>query len=234
MGQTLATISVYSLQKYYKEVQDKDLFDGVVFPDNINRETVINNILLESMPFEVYYTDPNFLHDAITMWGKKYEWTFNKWAEALKLEYDPISNYDRHEEWTDNGSKDNTKKETANSTVDTKTDSNGKTDNYYDNTTDHYVWSYDSGNKHQDEQTIDESGTRIIDEQHSTGNTTGNQTNNGTEKETIKNTRSGRAWGNIGVTTSQQMLQSEFEIAAWNIVQHITDTFLHEFCIMVY
>lgn len=222
MGQTLATISVYSLQKYYSEVLNGDMFDGVTFPDNIDRETVINNILLESMPFEVYYTDPNFLHDAITMWGKKYEWTFDRWAKALALKYDPISNYDRHEEWDDAGTK-NTK-----SGVTTKTDSNGQNDNYYDNTTDHYVWSYDSDAKHQDEQTIDESGTRVIDEQHSTGAA------NGTEDEATTNKRTGRAWGNIGVTTSQQMLQSEFDLAAWNVVQHITDTFLHEFCIMVY
>ena len=222
MGQTLATISVYSLQKYYSEVLNGDLFDGVTFPENIDRETVINNILLESMPFEVYYTDPNFLHDAITMWGKKYEWTFDRWAKALALKYDPISNYDRHEEWDDAGTK-NTK-----SGVTTKTDSNGQNDNYYDNTTDHYVWSYDSDTKHQDEQTIDESGTRVIDEQHSAGSS------NGTEDEATTNKRTGRAWGNIGVTTSQQMLQSELELATWNVVQHITDTFLHEFCIMVY
>lgn len=234
MGQTLATISVYSLQKYYKEVLNGDLFDGVVFPENIDRETVINNILLESMPFEVYFTDPNFLHDAITMWGKKYEWTFNKWAKALELEYDPISNYDRHEEWDDSGSRDNTKNENTDSSVSTKTDTNGRGDTYYDNTTDHYVWAYDSGEKAQDEQTIDESGTRVIDEQHSTGSSSGNEKTTGTEKETTKNKRTGRAWGNIGVTTSQQMLQSEFDIANWNVIQHITDTFLHEFCIMVY
>ena len=234
MGQTLATISVYSLQKYYSEVLNGDLFDGVTFPENIDRDTVINNILLESMPFEVYYTDPNFLHDAIKMWGKKYEWTFDRWAKALELEYDPISNYDRHEAWDDNGSRDNTKNETTDSSVNTKTDTNGQTDNYYDNTTDHYVWSYDSDTKHQDEQTIDESGTRTIDEQHSKGESAGNEKTTGTEKETTTNKRTGRAWGNIGVTTSQQMLQSEFDLAAWNVVQHITDTFLHEFCIMVY
>lgn len=234
MGQTLATISVYSLQKYYSEVLNGDLFDGVTFPENIDRDTVINNILLESMPFEVYYTDPNFLHDAITMWGKKYEWTFDRWAKALELEYDPISNYDRHEEWDDNGSRNNTKNETTDSSVNTKTDTNGQTDNYYDNTTDHYVWSYDSDTKHQDEQTIDKSGTRTIDEQHSLGESAGNEKTTGTEKETTTNKRTGRAWGNIGVTTSQQMLQSEFDLAAWNVVQHITDTFLHEFCIMVY
>lgn len=222
MGQTLATISVYSLAKYYDQVKNKDLFELLSFPANIDRDTVINNILLESMPFETYYTDPDFLHDALGMFSKKYEWTFNKWAKALELEYDPISNYDRHEEWNDDGTRD------TGSKIDTKTDTNGVTNNYYDNTTDHYVWSYDSDTKHQDEQTIDESGTKVVDESHSTGTT------NGTENQKTSNKRTGRAWGNIGVTTSQQMLQSEFEIAAWNIVQNITNVFLNEFCIMVY
>jgi len=47
-------------------------------------------------------------------------------------------------------------------------------------------------------------------------------------------TRTGRAHGNIGVTTSQQMLQSELDIVAWNIYEHITDLFLQEFVIPVY
>ena len=40
--------------------------------------------------------------------------------------------------------------------------------------------------------------------------------------------------GNIGVTTSQQMLQSELDIARWNLYEHIADLFCSEFCIMVY
>ena len=40
--------------------------------------------------------------------------------------------------------------------------------------------------------------------------------------------------GNIGVTTSQQMLQSELDIATWNLYEHIADLFVTEFCIMVY
>ena len=234
MGQTLATISVYSLAKYYDTVKEKDLFELLELPENIDKETVVNNILLESMPFEVYYTDPDFLHDAIGMFSNKYAWTFDKWSKALELEYDPISNYDRHEEWNDSGTRDNTKKDTRNSTVTSQTDTEGESTVYYDNTSDHYVWSYDSGTKHQDEQSIDESGTRTPEESHTTGSTTGSETGNGTENEKTTGKRTGRAWGNIGVTTSQQMLQSEFEIAAWNIVQNITNIFLNEFCIMVY
>ena len=45
---------------------------------------------------------------------------------------------------------------------------------------------------------------------------------------------SGRVHGNIGVTTSQQMLQSELDLARFNLVQEITDLFVLEFCVMVY
>ena len=40
--------------------------------------------------------------------------------------------------------------------------------------------------------------------------------------------------GNIGVTTSQQMLQQELDIGYWNLYQRITDLFLREFTIPVY
>lgn len=44
----------------------------------------------------------------------------------------------------------------------------------------------------------------------------------------------GHTYGNIGVTTSQQMLQAELDIAEWNIYDHIKDLFMQEFCIMIY
>ena len=40
--------------------------------------------------------------------------------------------------------------------------------------------------------------------------------------------------GNIGVTTTQQMLEAEYSIAEWNIYENIADLFLQEFCIMIY
>ena len=73
------------------------------------------------------------------------------------------------------------------------------------------------------------SNTRTDDLLESNSNT---RTDNLSEK--TDSTRLGRAHGNIGVTTSQQMLQSELDIARWNIYEQITDLFLSEFCIMVY
>lgn len=44
----------------------------------------------------------------------------------------------------------------------------------------------------------------------------------------------GRMYGNIGVTTSQQMLQAELDLAFWNLYDHIADMFISEFTIPVY
>ena len=40
--------------------------------------------------------------------------------------------------------------------------------------------------------------------------------------------------GNIGVTTSQQMLESELKIAEWNMYDHMADLFIQEFTVPVY
>ena len=64
----------------------------------------------------------------------------------------------------------------------------------------------------------------------------GTNSNNKTDTASGTDTTSinSRTHGNIGVTTSQQMLQSELDIAKWNIYEQITDLFISEFCIMVY
>ena len=41
-------------------------------------------------------------------------------------------------------------------------------------------------------------------------------------------------YGNIGVTTSTQMLEDFLRVERWNIYEHIADIFCDEFCIPVY
>lgn len=55
-----------------------------------------------------------------------------------------------------------------------------------------------------------------------------------TSKTSAKRTVEGNIHGNIGVTTTQQMLQSERDIANYNIYMQIVDDFKSEFCILVY
>lgn len=44
----------------------------------------------------------------------------------------------------------------------------------------------------------------------------------------------GHLHGNIGVTTSQQMLESELDIVKWNLYEHMADLFLKDFTVPIY
>ena len=54
------------------------------------------------------------------------------------------------------------------------------------------------------------------------------------ESEASLNRHKGRTHGNIGVTTSQQMLTQEWEVAKLNVYEEAADLFLNEFTIYVY
>lgn len=43
-----------------------------------------------------------------------------------------------------------------------------------------------------------------------------------------------RAYGNIGVTTTQQMIEAQREVVKFNLVEYITEAFYQEFCLYVY
>lgn len=185
---------------------DQDLFSDAFFPADLDRETLINHILTTCGEFEVLYADPDFLRGAIANWARVWYRTFYKWLEALQIEYDPLNNYDRHEEWTDQGSG--------------LTSSEYKDRTESDATTESRVSAYNSGYYQPSGKTINGGGT------DSGG--TGSQTSEGLSKHT------GHLWGNIGVTTSQQMLESELEIARFSIYDSIAHMFMSEFTIPVY
>ena len=187
-----------------------DLFQGLSLPEGLAKDTLTNNILLQGGDFEVLYSDPFFLQNAISIWADREAATFKRWVDALAIEYAPLENYDRHENWTDTLDSDGTSRTTG--TNDTSTSGTVTTD----------VSAYDS-NGYQPKEKVTTSDT--ID-----NDTTENNTS------TLDNTgiHAGRIHGNIGVTTSQQMLESELDLGYWNIYSRITDMFLKEFCIMIY
>ena len=47
-------------------------------------------------------------------------------------------------------------------------------------------------------------------------------------------TRERHEQGNIGVTTTQQMIREERDISEFNVIQYIIDDFQNEFCLQVY
>lgn len=187
-----------------------DLFQGLTLPEGLAKNTLTNNILLQGGEFEVLYSDPFFLQNAISIWADREADTFKRWVDALAIEYAPLENYDRHENWTDTLDSDGTSRTTG--TNDTSTNGTVTTD----------VSAYDS-NGYQPKEKVTTAETIDND---TTENNTSTLDNEGVH--------AGRIHGNIGVTTSQQMLEAELDLGYWNIYGRITDMFLKEFCIMIY
>lgn len=192
-----ATMTLMGLYNY-----DTSLFEFLTLPEDIDKNILVDNILLRSGEFEVLYPDFDFLKYSIGAWARKWQPTFERWITALQIEYNPLENYDRKEDWTDtrNGQTSGSTSGTTNTTSTNKVSA-------YDAT--------DFSNKDQNEIYGSDSSS-----------------SSGESHEGAKH--DGRIHGNIGVTTSQQMLTQELDIGYWNIYEKITDLFLTEFVLPVY
>ena len=204
-----AKITLIGCNAFFENIGD-DLFKGLTLPEGLVKKTLTDNILLQGGEFEVLYSDPWALQNFISVWADREAATFQRWVDALAIEYAPLENYDRHEDWTDTLDSDGTSRTTG--TNDTSTSGTVTTDvSAYDSS------SYQPKDKVTSSETIDNDTTE---------NNTSTLDNEGVH--------AGRIHGNIGVTTSQQMLESELDLGYWNIYSRITDMFLKEFCIMIY
>lgn len=131
--------------------------------------------------------------------------------QAYEAEFDPIENYDRIEDTTKTRTPDltmETEAETQRKQTRTVTDNGGT----YKETDLSKTAPYDSQTLRDTEQLERTfSGSRTTDESFSGDPDTANSTTTttGTDEEVIES----RIHGNIGVTTSQQMLESSLELA---------------------
>ena len=189
---------------------NKSLFDNLELPEGLSKDTLTANIILECGEFEVLYSDPYFMQEAIKTWSDREQATFERWVNALNIEYAPLENYDRFENWTDTLDSDSIS--SSRGTIDTSNSGTNQLD----------VSAYDSSGYQPKDKTT---SSETIDTDTTDSNTS-----------TLDNTaiHGGRIHGNIGVTTSQQMLEAELELGYWNIYSRITELFMKEFCIMVY
>lgn len=74
------------------------------------------------------------------------------------------------------------------------------------------------------------SGYEPYEKNQSSGSSSGS----GTDQGTFNDSHTLRAFGNIGITSSQSMVSDEWEVDKLNIYTAISDMFCDEFCIQVY
>lgn len=241
---------------------DDTLFDSMVLPedwDNDTKDILINNILMECAELEVIYANWDFMRGAIEAWSSKEVVTWNRLYQAMLIEYDPIQNYNRVEKTnTQNrgamthGGKDTVAGSGNDSDVSTGFDSQVGTG--YDSdvgsgsdTVTNSITSFDNNTLTTHDQSQNQKGSTITHNKNSTitfnkGTTVTHNhgiTDTTTYGHTITDTTGSLVQseisGNIGVTTSQQMLESELELAPkLNVMNYIIDSFKNRFCLLVY
>lgn len=228
-----AKICLIDFNRWMKANND-DLFSLLSLPEGIDKDTLVGNILLRGGEFECVYSDPSFIQNAIAIWSSKWYRTFDKWIKALNIEYSPLENYDRMEDWTDTRNKHDSATDGSSGSIG-ENGSFNNTGNSSDNSmTENKVSAFDSSDYQPSQQTTTEASNSNSNFGSDSRNTTTSNTLTHSGEEHEGNTHKGRIHGNVGVTTSQQMLISELELAEWNLYEHITDIFLSEFVIPIY
>lgn len=193
------------------------------------------------------------IYDSFEEFWEEFQTWFNarvydyvKMLIATHAEYHPIHNYDRTEEHTESvgrsGKKHTTGKERSQNTQNGKNSVTSKTTatNEGESTTTNKVNGYNG----------EEMTTRDSSDKKNKENNTGTDESNAhfnsasdgyrnidsmeVDKEEQTTKRTIHSFGNIGVTTTQRMIESEIALRRDHVVKYMVSDFKKDFCIMVY
>lgn len=252
-----ATMSILGLYSY-----DNTVFDLMSFPDgftNTQKEIVTNNILVECAELEFLYPNPTVAKNIIAIWSAKEKPYWDRVYAAAQLEYNPIENYRRNEEESisDGRTEEHSGKDTRSytgqegttgtgSSTQTGTSGSSDTESGTDTTT-NKVTGYDSNDfvnhdsssvtyGHKNTNTANAETSNIANSSSTTTHNTDDTLQHGEKIVHDGNTdRKTLAYGNIGVTTSQDMLTAEMEVAKIiQVIPIIIESFKNRFCLLVY
>ncbi len=185
---------------------DDSVFDVMEVPDGVDHDAVVAAILTECAELEILLPDPDVFKTSLGFWSRSQLPIWTKLYNTTNLEYNPIWNKDGTVTETRNLARsDNESRNLANSA---ETDAVGQVSAFNSN-----AW------QNADHQTMSGSGTDT-----GTVNRSGTDTGTVTRRET----------GNIGVTTTQQMIKEERDISTFNIYDYIVQAFKYMYCLGVY
>lgn len=208
---------IISLMQY-----DPSLFDGMVLPNGVDKDLVIDTIIQKYGDSPLDHEDPAYLKYYIPVWSKRNLDSWTKLFATLSFDYNPL----------ENALSDETTEETRN--IDRKQDRTGTASMENSGTTgvnktaEHLV-SAENASDYQPDSRDTET------EQTTAAQTTGTDSTENTAEqtaETVKTTYNRH--GSIGVVTPQNMIQQEREVDKFVIYDYIADSFRDAFCLLLY
>lgn len=189
---------------------DRKLFDSAPMPKGIDKEELINLIMIECGDLFPYYQQPHFLQMQIGNFFKRKKSNYDKMIAALEAEYDPLENYDKKEDWSDKFDEH------------VEGEANDKTTSKSDGGAESKISAMDS------DELVTDTGSSSHNEGESTAKTTNESSRNN------ENIHTGRVHGNIGVTTSMQLIKEELELRKYDVMEQIVRAFEKDIIVQVY
>ncbi|MBO4695607.1 MAG: hypothetical protein J5656_06830 [Clostridia bacterium] len=188
--------TIAGFEKFLNNSGNNSLFSFIEVPGNFPDDaqpSLIKAVILDKYgELEPIYADPYRLKFATEVFFRKHKLTFEKWFNAINLDYEPLYNFDRYEEWTDEGagSKNansnhrNSILENGNtSDADSSTGSNTRTSNISASENNREDLNHSGNNTSNDFMSISEGTTETTNsEKLSNGNSQRNTANDGTSK----------------------------------------------------
>ena len=196
-------------------LMEPDLLNDWALPESVDLAELTNAILQECSELELLFPNAELFKRLSDSWSLRKLPGWQRAYNAMVAEYNPIHNFDRSEQYTDTESGGrNTTGSVSGSAANLGSGSIERKTSAYNSST------YEPLNK---DETTDNLQTQ------SQTQSTGAETN----------TRSLQHYahlsGNIGVTTSQQMVSDELKLSAkLDLIALIVRDFKFEFCLMVY
>lgn len=223
-------VTLIGLENYLNP--EHSVFENATFPEGIEKEVLMGAIFLRCQEFELLYSDPDFMIAAVNIWARKNYWTFDKWVKLINKDYDPLYNKDYYEDIHDThegaaSSSGNTSQNDDHTRTDNLTTTNDATNTHSEKAYNSVSSSFVATTKDVLDQDGTQTGT-VRDAGTSTG-TYGN-----TNNDSFVNDHTYHGYGNIGITSAQELFMKETDVARFNLYEQIADLFCNEFCIMVY
>lgn len=231
--QTLLGLYQIGLQR------DQNFFDKLTFPDGIDHDVAVTNILHQAGDFEVLYPSLDFMCDACEMFSTKWARTFEKWLNVMNIDYEPLENYNRLEHWSDSTSESSahslSSSESTSASDSTSTSVHTSDSTTNSTTTDNDISAFNANTLQNDTSAAVDAitagqSTNDSKTQNMTLSRTDNKLHEDNEREHFYD-HEGRVHGNIGVMTTQAMFKEEWELAKLNIYDEIYILFAREFLI---
>lgn len=194
---------------------DDTIFNGMQLPAEMSRNIMIDYIYMECADLELLYPEPDVMKKLISSWSVARLHAWERLYESTVQSYNMIHNFDRYEDWTDNGS--------ASSNASASGTQSGNASGSETVTVSKPGYNTSAGYV-------------MVEQTGRTGysSSSGTSSSNSNESSTTAGRHVGHLYGNIGVTTAAQMLQGERDINAWDVYEAITQEFKEKFCVLVY